>query len=106
MNEYKICSKCGQKKVGSRNAWFQDFTDQPLQCNKCINKERGMTTCFSKKEIDIIREMLFVGYRCFENTPTEILDSEYGYQSTEKKYQDSQKILEKLGFKIEEDDGL
>ena len=38
MKPYKICSKCGQKKVGSRNAWFQEFTDQPLQCNMCINK--------------------------------------------------------------------
>ena len=42
MNEYKICSKCGQKKVGSRNAWFQDFTDQPLQCNKCINLVKSL----------------------------------------------------------------
>jgi len=47
MKEYKICSKCGQKKVGSRNAWFQDFTDQPLQCNRCINKERGSNFKFS-----------------------------------------------------------
>jgi len=58
-----------------------------------------MATCFSKKEIDIIREMLFVG-----STMPGVEIYQYGYQSTEKKYQDSQKILEKLGFKIEEDD--
>ena len=34
---YKICSNCGQKKVGSNNAWFQDFTNQPILCKKCIN---------------------------------------------------------------------
>ncbi len=52
MKEYKICSKCGQKKVGSRNAWFQDFTDQPLQCNRCINKERGSNFKFSWEKED------------------------------------------------------
>ena len=35
---WKVCSSCGQKRVGSRNAWWQDFTDQPFLCNKCINK--------------------------------------------------------------------
>jgi len=58
-----------------------------------------MATCFSKKEIDIIREMLFVG-----STMPGVEIYQYGYQSTEKKYKDSQKILEKLGFNIEEDD--
>jgi len=35
----KYVQNAVKKKVGSRNAWFQDFTDQPLQCNRCINKE-------------------------------------------------------------------
>jgi len=39
---YQICSKCLKKKVGSQNAWFQDFTGQKRICNNCINKERGL----------------------------------------------------------------
>ena len=52
--------------------------------------------CFTKKECDIIMEMLHVGL----STPG-IDVYQYGYQSTEKKYQNSEKILKKLGFETE-----
>ena len=32
------CSKCHKKTVGSRDAWFQDFTSQKHICNKCVRK--------------------------------------------------------------------
>jgi len=35
---YQKCSICGKKKVGSQNAWFQDFTEQKRMCSKCIDK--------------------------------------------------------------------
>ena len=54
--------------------------------------------CFTEKEIEIIREMMFVG----SSTPG-IEVYQYGYESTEKKYKESQKILKKLGFEIEEE---
>ena len=37
---YQVCSKCLRKKVGSREAWFQDFTGQKRICNACIDKMR------------------------------------------------------------------
>ena len=37
---YQVCSKCLMKKVGSRDAWFQDFTGQKRICNSCIDKLR------------------------------------------------------------------
>lgn len=37
---YQVCSKCLKKKVGSRDAWFQDFTGQKRICNACIDKMR------------------------------------------------------------------
>ena len=37
---YQVCSKCLKNKVGSRNAWFQDFTGQKRVCNACIDKMR------------------------------------------------------------------
>ena len=37
---YQVCSKCLKSKVGSRNAWFQDFTGQKRICNACIDKMR------------------------------------------------------------------
>jgi len=37
---YQVCSKCLKKKVGSRDAWFQDFTGQKRICNSCIDKLR------------------------------------------------------------------
>ena len=37
---YQICSKCLKKKVGSLNAWFQDFTGQKRICYNCIKNER------------------------------------------------------------------
>ena len=36
----QVCSKCLKKKVGSREAWFQDFTKQKRICNSCIDKLR------------------------------------------------------------------
>ena len=38
---YQKCSICGKKKVGSRDAWFQDFTGQKRKCGKCIDKLRN-----------------------------------------------------------------
>jgi hypothetical protein len=40
---YQICSKCLKKKVGSLNAWFQDFTGQKRICYNCIKNERIFT---------------------------------------------------------------
>jgi len=37
---YQVCSKCLKNKVGSREAWFQDFTGQKRICNACIDKMR------------------------------------------------------------------
>ena len=37
---YQVCSKCLKNKVGSRQAWFQDFTGQKRICNACIDKMR------------------------------------------------------------------
>jgi len=37
---YQVCSKCLKKKVGSREAWFQDFTGQKRICNRCIDELR------------------------------------------------------------------
>jgi len=37
---YQVCSKCLKNKVGSRNAWFQDFTGQKRVCNACIDEMR------------------------------------------------------------------
>lgn len=37
---YQVCSKCLKKKVGSRQAWFADFTGQKRLCNACIDKLR------------------------------------------------------------------
>jgi len=37
---YQKCSICSKKKVGCRNAWFQDFTGQKRLCSKCIDKLR------------------------------------------------------------------
>ena len=39
-SNYQVCSKCLKNKVGSRNAWFQDFTGQKRVCNACIDKMR------------------------------------------------------------------
>ena len=36
----QVCSKCLKKKVGSREAWFQDFTQQKRICYSCIDKLR------------------------------------------------------------------
>jgi len=36
----QVCSKCLKNKVGSRNAWFQDFTGQKRVCNACIDEMR------------------------------------------------------------------
>ena len=41
---YQVCSKCLKSKVGSRNAWFQDFTGQKRICNACIDKMRKAKT--------------------------------------------------------------
>ena len=41
---YQVCSKCLKKKVGSRDAWFQDFTGQKRICNACIDKMRKAKT--------------------------------------------------------------
>jgi len=35
---YQKCSLCDKKTVGSRDAWFQDFTSQKRLCAKCIKK--------------------------------------------------------------------
>ncbi len=35
---YQKCDICDKKTVGSRNAWFQDFTGQKRICAKCIKK--------------------------------------------------------------------
>ena len=40
-SSYKICSICSKKKVGCRDAWFQDFTGQKRMCGKCIDKLRN-----------------------------------------------------------------
>ena len=37
---YQVCSKCLKNKVGSRQAWFQDFTGQKRVCNACIDEMR------------------------------------------------------------------
>ena len=37
---FQVCTKCLKKKVGSRDAWFQDFTGQKRICNSCIDKMR------------------------------------------------------------------
>jgi len=37
---YQKCSVCLRKKVGSRDAWFQDFTAQKRICNSCIDELR------------------------------------------------------------------
>ena len=37
---YQVCSKCLKNKVGSRQAWFQDFTGQKRICYNCIKNER------------------------------------------------------------------
>tara|TARA_R110002020_G_scaffold166352_1_gene354308 strand:+ start:419 stop:727 length:309 start_codon:yes stop_codon:yes gene_type:complete len=37
---YQVCTKCLKNKVGSRQAWFQDFTGQKRICNACIDKMR------------------------------------------------------------------
>ena len=37
---YQVCSKCLKNKVGSRQAWFQDFTGQKRICNACIDEMR------------------------------------------------------------------
>jgi predicted nucleotidyltransferase len=37
---YQVCTKCLKKRVGSRDAWFQDFTDQKRICNRCIDEMR------------------------------------------------------------------
>jgi len=37
---FQVCSKCLKKKVGSRDAWFQDFTGQKRICNRCIDELR------------------------------------------------------------------
>jgi len=51
-----------------------------------------MATCFSKKEIDIIREMMFVG-----STPPGV-DLYMDVVLGTKKYREANKILYKLGF--------
>jgi len=35
---YQKCDICDKKTVGSRGAWFQDFTGQKRICAKCIKK--------------------------------------------------------------------
>tara|TARA_R100001132_G_C3226315_1_gene62797 strand:- start:292 stop:573 length:282 start_codon:yes stop_codon:yes gene_type:complete len=37
---YQRCEMCGKKTVGSRGAWFQDFTGQRRICEKCIKEQR------------------------------------------------------------------
>ena len=48
--------------------------------------------CFSKKEIDIIREMMFVGITASG------VDIYLEHATSDKKYREANKILYKLGF--------
>jgi len=49
-------------------------------------------TCFSKKEIDIIREMMFVGITASG------VDIYLEHATSDKQYREANKILYKLGF--------
>jgi len=51
-----------------------------------------MATCFSKKEIDIIREMMFVGITASG------VDIYLEHATSDKQYFEANKILYKLGF--------
>ena len=42
IRHYQICSKCLKKKVGNRNAWFQDFVGLERICNNCIKQSREL----------------------------------------------------------------
>jgi len=49
---YQICSKCLKKKVGSRNAWFQDFTGQKRICYNCINIHSRFWQRIKKEDLE------------------------------------------------------
>ena len=102
MNSYKICSNCGQKKVGSNNAWFQDFTNQPILCKKCINdytknikKEEKNRSGLNKMTDDIWGEIVDVQHE-LEDTLRALIEVDWDSNTGKLKIQRFIKQLDEL----------